>query len=60
MTEPNSDPRYWIDYNPTEKPFGGWTMAVVDEEEGGVIAYAYNLSLAERIVRLLEESGKER
>jgi len=34
MQDPN-DPRYWIDPNPTEKPFGGWTVAVVDEEEGG-------------------------
>ena len=60
MTEPDSDPRYWIDMNPTKKPFGGWTMAVVDEEEGGVIAYTYSLGLAEGIVRSLEKSGKDR
>jgi len=59
MQDPN-DPRYWIDANPMEKPFGGWTVAVVDEEEGGVIAYAYSLKLAESIVRLLEESSKDR
>jgi len=34
MQDPN-DRRYWIDANPTEKPFGGWTVAVVDDEEGG-------------------------
>ena len=43
--------RYWIDDNPVEKPFGSNTVAVVDEDEGGVIAYFGVLWRAQDILK---------
>lgn len=42
--------RYWIDDNPIEHPFGKYTVAVVDELAGGVIAYFNNIKSAQQFI----------
>jgi len=48
--------RYWIDDRPTEMPFGKDTCGIVDEKAKGIVAYIYNLKLAQKIRKLLEDS----
>lgn len=49
------DGRFWIDINPNEKPFVT-TFAVVDEFEGGVVAYFNDLKLALHFARTASEA----
>jgi len=37
--------RFWIDFDPDDKPFEE-TYAVIDEEEGGIIAYFGSITFA--------------
>lgn len=46
-------PRYWIDENPSKRPFGVETRGIVDEEAGGIIAYVCTDELAETLVQAL-------
>ncbi len=46
--------RYWIDTMPLIKPYGIYTLGIVDEEAGGVIAYVGNEDNAKRIIQALE------
>lgn len=50
------DSRFWIDTNPSNKPFGHSTAAVVDEEAGGVVAYFCELRLAVHFARHASEA----
>lgn len=51
-------PRYWIDLNPLEKPFGEETRGIVDEEAGGVVAYCGTEEQAEALCRaMLQAQG---
>jgi len=45
--------RYWIDDNPLEKPFGIKTVGLVDENEGGVVAYFNTTWQAENYLKYL-------
>lgn len=45
--DPDPDKRFWIDSDPSEKPFGEHTIGVVDEELGGIFAYFNNLVAAD-------------
>ena len=49
--------RYWADDDPWEKPFK-WTVAVVDEEAGGVIAYFATANDAKLFIAALEASDE--
>ncbi len=42
--------RFWIDDNPEVKPFQDASVGVVDEREGGVIAYFNNEEDAQRFI----------
>ena len=55
MEETQDGPRFWIDDNPEETPFRE-TYAVVDEEEGGVVAYFCDVALAEGYIALRRAS----
>jgi len=44
--------RFWIDDNPDENPFEE-SCGIVDEEDGGIVAYTGSLELAEKIVGLM-------
>ncbi len=46
--------RYWIDDNPLERPFGEHTVALVDEEAGGVVAYVNDYARALSFLRHLQ------
>jgi hypothetical protein len=50
------DPRFWIlDVEIDSAPFGADTVAIVDENEGGIIAYVHRDN-ANRIVAALAQS----
>ena len=46
--------RYWIVIMPLVKHYGIYTLGIVDEEAGGVIAYVGNEDNANRIIAALE------
>ena len=56
-TEADDGPRYWIDDNPDEKPFGEHTLGIVDEDAGGVIAYVGTEELAQTMLKALRAAG---
>lgn len=48
--------RFWIDDNPDVTPFPlGSNYGVVDEQEGGIVAYANTEYRANQIITALEE-----
>lgn len=59
------EPIFWLDFNPTETPFGDFTIALVSEIDGGIIAYYSKEDMAQEacnsqneIVRLLKLVNK--
>lgn len=50
-------PRFWIVTDPDVKPFGEITVAVVDEGDGGIIAYFANLDDASEFCTMMEEAS---
>jgi hypothetical protein len=55
-TRTMEDPRFWIlDVEIDSAPFGADTVAIVDENEGGIIAYVHRDN-ANRIVAALAQS----
>lgn len=58
MRAVETENRFWIDESPTDiRPFGDSTYAIVDEQAGGIVAYANDSGLAESIVNFLIEAN---
>jgi hypothetical protein len=54
------DSRYWVDDNPDDKStWGAYTWAIVDETQGGIIAYVH-ASNAGLILSALRTAANER
>ena len=47
--------RFWIDCFPLKCPYGTNTFGIVDEKEGGIIAYVGSEDAANSLVELLKE-----
>lgn len=50
-------PRFWIVTDPEIKPFGEPTVAVVDEREGGIVAYFALLDDAQMFCETMEANS---
>lgn len=59
MTFEDDDVRYWIDVNPTKKPFGEATVGICDEKAGGIIAYLSSVKLARKFIEDCIESDED-
>lgn len=55
--EENDGPRFWIVTDPEVKPFGEPTVAVVDEHEGGIVAYFMLLDDAQKFCEMMENAS---
>lgn len=52
MADDDNDQRFWLmDVDGPTQP--GELVAIVDEEEGGIVAYACSTAHADRLLRLL-------
>jgi len=50
--------RFWIDDKPDIKPFADFSFGVVDEEQGGVVAYfGDTIRAADYILMLIKEEA---
>ena len=57
LGEDSDELQFWIITNPEVKPFGEITVAVVDEELGGIIAYFANLDDAREFCNMMDKAG---